>query len=75
MAVERFEETALVFKLLEDFGPVSALTFRHDKVLSSFQLFTTSDWNVDIIKAFLRRVVPSWVTMSIKDSKNTLACS
>ena len=67
MALRLLEDIALVFKLLEDFDKVSLLTLKPAQCVILAFVCTNSDWNLDMIRAFLRRVVPLCVSTAIKD--------
>ena len=72
MALRRLEVIALVFKLFEDFRSVSLLTLKPAKCVLITTVCATRKWNVDMIRAFLRRVVPAWSGISIRDSAKYL---
>ena len=66
MAWRRLEVLALVFKLFEDFGLVSLLTLKPAKCVLITSVCATSTWNVDMIRAFLRRNVPAWTSIKTR---------
>ena len=72
MASRRLEVVALVFKLFEDFRAVSLLTLKPAKCVLITTVCSTSKRNVDMIRVFLRRVVPAWSGISISDSARYL---
>ena len=58
---------SLVYKLFEDFRLVSLLTLKPAKCVLITSVCATTKWNVDMIRAFLRRQVPAWTSINIKD--------
>lgn len=73
MALRRLEVIGLVFKLSKDFRRISFLTFKPAKCVLIKPFCVTSKWKVDMIKAFLRRVVPAWAPIASETWPNTLA--
>lgn len=67
MALRRLEVLALVFKFFDDFSLVSLLTFKPVKCVLITTVCATCKWNVDMIRASLRRNVPAWTGTNIKD--------
>ena len=60
----------MIFRLFEGFGLVSLLTLKLTKCVIISSACTTSKRNVDMIRAYIRCVVPSWAAMSFKDAAN-----
>ena len=68
MALRRLEVLALVFKLSEDFRLVSLLTLKPTKCVLMSSVWATSRWIIDLIRAFLCRVVPACLGIAIRDT-------
>ena len=63
---------SLVYKIFEDFRCVSQLTLKPAKCILITTVCKSSNWNHDMIRAFLRRNVPGWANIIIRDSAKYL---
>ena len=72
MALRKLEMLALVYRMFEDYRRVSNLTLKPAKCILITTVCKSSSWNHDMIRAFLRRNVPGWANIIIKDSAKYL---
>ena len=72
MALKRLDTLALLYKLFHDFKSESNLTLKPAKTIIIHTVTKHSNWNNDWIHRWLRRYIPQWQYMIIKDSSKYL---
>jgi hypothetical protein len=72
MALKRLDTLALLYKLFHDFKSASNLTLKPAKTIIIHTVTKHSNWNNDWIHRWLRRYIPQWQYMIIKDSSKYL---
>jgi hypothetical protein len=72
MALRRLDSLALLYKIFEDYRKATNLTLKAAKCVLVVTVCKLSGWNVDMIRAWLRRRVPGWKDMKIQDAAKYL---
>ena len=72
MALRRLDELCLIAKIFYDFECASNLKLKPKKSILIPTVFKLSNWNLDMVRAWLRRAVPHWENLIIRDSAKYL---
>ena len=72
MALRRLEELCLACKISSDFEQATNLHLMSAKSIIRPTLFKLSDWNLDMLRAWLRRNVPRWVGLVVRSPSKFL---
>ena len=72
MALRKLEELCLVYKIFSDFEQATNLHLKPSKSIIIPTVFKLSNWNLDMLRAWLRRNVPKWVDLVVRSSSKYL---
>ena len=72
MALRRLDELCLIVKIFHDFEAASNLKLKPKKSILVPTVSKLSNWNVDMVRAWLRRFVPHWENLIICNSARYL---
>ena len=72
MALRRLDELCLIAKLFQDFEAASNLKLKPKKSILVPTVFELTKWNLDMIRAWLRRNVPHLEQLIVRDSAKYL---